>query len=77
MPIPNSNKVPRKQWLRWSEAARYVFNETYQTLVQSQKLFSHPKAKKMEDAHWDTVAWNAAWTAADATETVFAPQKAA
>jgi hypothetical protein len=78
MPTPNSNLVSRKQWKKWSEPSRYVFNEMYETMIQSQKLFnSHPKAKKMEDEHWVTVAWNAAWTAADAADAAVAPQKAA
>ena len=62
----NRYKVPQKQWRKWSDKAREVFNETYRTMVRNQWAFLHPKAEAAPRAHWRTVAWNAAWIAADA-----------
>jgi hypothetical protein len=62
----NINKVPLKQWKRWTPAARKVFNETYETMNANQGLFQHPKTAALPQAQWTTTAWNAAWIAADA-----------
>ena len=62
----NTHKVPLKQWRKWTPAARKVFNETYDTMVNNQGLFQHPKTAAVPQAQWTTTAWNAAWTAADA-----------
>lgn len=62
----NVNKVPLKQWKRWTPAARKVFNETYETMNENQRLFRHPKQAAVPQEQWTTTAWNAAWTAADA-----------
>lgn len=62
----NNHKVPLKQWKRWTPAARKVFNETYETMLENQGLFLHPKSAAIPQAQWKTTAWNAAWTAADA-----------
>lgn len=68
--IPNSYQVPKSQWKKWDEQARYVFNEVYCSMAYNQKFFLHPKATSASDKHWITTAWNAAWTAADATQGV-------
>lgn len=62
----NTHKVPLKQWRKWTPAARKVFNETYDTMLNNQGLFQHPKTAAVPQAQWTTTAWNAAWTAADA-----------
>ena len=62
----NRNKVPLKQWRKWNVAARKVFNETYGTMRKNQWAFLHPKQDKVSPQLWRTVAWNAAWIAADA-----------
>ena len=65
----NPNSVPRKQWKKWCDLARRVFNDTYLTIALNKEIMQHPKARKMSLEHWGTVAWNAAWTAADACQT--------
>lgn len=75
MPLPNHNlgqpvknrfKVPLKQWSKWSNHAKKVFNQLYQAMRPSlQWAFLHPDAHPSSKAHWDTVRWNSAWTAAD------------
>jgi hypothetical protein len=62
----NINKVPLVQWRRWDDTGRRTFNQLYGVMVDEQFLFVHPKAAAVPPKHWNTVAWNAAWTAADA-----------
>lgn len=62
----NNHKVPLKHWRKWTPQARKVFNETYETMLENQGLFLHPKQATVPQAQWKTTAWNAAWTAADA-----------
>lgn len=64
----NINKVPKKQWERWSLAARESFNRTYDFLYCNQKLVTHPKMTEIKPEHWKTIAWNAAWIAADSVD---------
>jgi hypothetical protein len=65
--IPNKHKVPAKQWKRWSDRARAIFNEVFATMVE-QGIFLHPKATPAAREHWKTTRWNAAWVAADAAD---------
>ena len=60
--------VPARQWSKWGPVSRQVFNEVYSSMVGNQWIFLHPKQEKMSRSHWKTTAWNAAWTAADATK---------
>jgi hypothetical protein len=63
----NRYRVPEKQWNKWSEAARRVFNEVYYTLTRNRQVrLLHPKTKPLPAEEWQTPAWNAAWIAADA-----------
>lgn len=64
--VENRFEVPRRQWAKWSDQARSVFNDTYQVMMENQRLFLHPKAKAQEAEHWKTTCWNAAWSAAEA-----------
>jgi hypothetical protein len=64
----NTYKVPKKQWKKWNDAARAVFNETYYTILHNPDVMTHPKQKKIPAEHWNTLAWNAAWVAADAAK---------
>jgi len=67
MTTMNVHKVPAKQWRRWGDRARRVFNAVYSSM-SDQQLFAHPKAEKIRPAFWKTTRWNAAWIAADAAE---------
>jgi hypothetical protein len=60
----NLYKVPKSQWKKWSPQARRVFNTVYDSMVLNQWLFKHPKAPDLDNLHWKTTAWNAAWIAA-------------
>jgi len=66
--IKNANRVPKKQWNRWSIGARAIFNRCYDYFMDHQETLNHPKAPKLPPQQWKTVAWNAAWIAADACD---------
>lgn len=63
----NIYRVPMRQWRKWGALGRQVFNEVYSAMAGNQRLFLHQKQEKASRSHWRTTAWNAAWTAADAT----------
>jgi hypothetical protein len=71
----NKNRVPQKQWRKWSEAARAAFNDLYAMIYENQKLITHPRMEKIKAAHWKTVAWNAAWLAADRIDGKFGEER--
>lgn len=64
----NHHKVPARKWRNWPDICQRIFNNTYEQMVLNQPLFLHPKAAASRPEHWTTVAWNAAWTAADAAQ---------
>lgn len=64
----NQYRVPVKQWRKWSEAARAVFNRVYDFVVNNPELMTHPKADKLKPFHLKTIAWNTGWIAADAVD---------
>lgn len=64
----NVNKVPKKQWTKWSKEAKVIFNRCYDFFMNNQMTMNHPKAVQIPAAHWKTVSWNAAWIAADACD---------
>lgn len=61
----NAYKVPVKKWRKWSELARRVFNLHFYELKENQSILTHPQCDTMSARMWRTVAWNAAWLAAD------------
>ncbi len=67
MGVKNKYWVPKKQWNKWTESARVVFNQVYYNMT-SQKIFIHPQTKLMDSNEWRTIRWNVAWVAADAVQ---------
>ena len=63
----NRYRVPKKQWSRWNEDQRRVFNHVHSAMTGNQDLFMHPKAEPVPVDHWKTTSWNAAWEAATAS----------
>ena len=61
----NAYKVPVRQWRKWSELARRVFNLHFYELKENQAVLTHPKTQQISQREWRTQAWNAAWLAAD------------
>lgn len=68
-PVKNKHKVPVKQWNKWSNHARRVFNDMMYSLRPSMQFaFLHPDANAAPLEHWQTTRWNVAWVAAEATK---------
>lgn len=66
-PVKNKHKVPVKQWNKWSNLARRVYNDMMYSLRPSMQFaFLHPDAKAAALEHWQTTRHNVAWTAAEA-----------
>lgn len=61
----NINNVPKRQWRKWNQQSRYIFNSVYNQMSY-QHTVKHPQMDKMYDDYWNTIRWNAAWLAADA-----------
>lgn len=54
-------------WKKWDEKQRKLFNGTYDDIVRvGSALFLHPVTvqRELSDDEFQTIAWNAAWTAA-------------
>lgn len=59
--IKNKYKVSKKQWNKWSEEGRKLFNDIY----KFQKGVILPNGfKKLNNEEWKTVCWNFAFLAA-------------
>lgn len=65
MTTPNTHKVPLRQWRKWSEHAKRVFNTLFSTVEGNQGIVTHPQAKLIPEKEWCVIAWNVAWLAAD------------
>lgn len=63
--VENLYKVPRNQWKKWDDRQRSMFNMMNEFLLDHQEIMNHPEAPVLHPKHWDTIAWNAAWMAAD------------
>lgn len=64
-PVGNKFKVPSKQWKKWSNHARKVFNEMMKSATpHKQWMFLHPQQPTLPAKHWATTQWNFAWIAA-------------
>lgn len=66
MTVDNVYNVPKSQWRKWAGLGQQTFNTVYEELVLNQAVMKHPAAPQLDVAHWETFAWNAAFTAASA-----------
>lgn len=64
----NRFRVPARQWAKWDETGRRVFNETYEAMSMNPRLFMHTKAGDISRRDWLVTCWNAAWHAASAAK---------
>lgn len=62
--VKNEHNVPPRQWNKWSDQAKRVFNSLHWNMMNNARLFLPPGTKKPEG--WGVTAWNVSWTAADA-----------
>jgi len=68
-PVKNKHKVPKKQWDKWSNLARRVFNDMMYSMRPSMQFaFHHPSTLPLAKEQWQTTRWNAAWSAAEAVK---------
>lgn len=63
--MKNKHKVDKKVWSSWSDQAKNAFNYCYEWFLGNQSKMAHPKAEAIKKEHWETIAWNAAWIAAN------------
>lgn len=61
----NINKVPKKQWKKWTVEGKRAFNSMFELMVNNQELFLHPKTPEAPVNQWQTTAWNVSWECAD------------
>lgn len=64
----NKYQVGARKWRNWPDLCQRVFNQTYESINLNQLIIIHPGGEEDTPEHWDTVAWNAAWLAADACQ---------
>lgn len=65
MATENIYKVPNRQWRKWNQQSRFIFNHIYSQMEYQQSI-CHPLAKDIPEYQWTTVRWNAAWIGAEA-----------
>lgn len=61
----NTHSVTKRQWKKWDEPQRYLFNALYEYMEKYQHLFVHPKTILAPQEYWNTTAHNAAFMAAE------------
>lgn len=66
----NEHKVAKEQWDCWAIGSQAVFNSVYQQMTRTPRVFLHPATGPLPYSEWNTIAWNAAWTAADACQDI-------
>ena len=57
--------VGKRQWKKWNEAEREMFNDLNEIMLNYKSMFEHPQGPDISNVQWSTTAWNAAWTAAE------------
>lgn len=63
--VKNSYRVPKRQWNKWNANAQMTFNSLFHFSMNNPKMMRHPAMKHILSPHWETIAWNHAWIAAD------------
>lgn len=63
--IDNTYRVPKRQWNKWNDSSKYIFNELFEHIKDNQELYLHVQNKIIIDkSYWEFTAWNAAFMAA-------------
>ena len=63
--LRNLYGVSKRQWNKWNDNQKFVFNSLYKMMKDNQSLFKHPEGPLINHGQWKTVAWNASFMAAD------------
>lgn len=53
---------------RWTEAQRRIYGRVFRYFTVNQAACCHPDMAKASAEHWETIAHNAAWLAAEFLE---------
>ena len=62
--VHNAHSVPAKQWVKWSDFQRSMFNGLYDFLLGNQRIINaSPSFEQLPFEQWRVIAWNAAWSA--------------
>lgn len=69
--IDNTYRVPKRQWLKWDDKQRQIFNYMYDYVSMNQTLFKHPKDAIDPLYKWKTTAWNVAFIAANDLKEIY------
>lgn len=64
--VQNKHKVSKAQWEKWPHQSQETFNWLFELMTRDTRLFLHPKSPAPSEQGMRTMAWNAAWLAADA-----------
>lgn len=71
--MKNTYKVPIKKWSKWSNQAKFVFNEVFCACTAKSRTLWPNSLKGTNRNAIKCMAWNTAWIAADAAqEAIFA-----
>lgn len=62
----NAYKVPKRQWRKWADAERAVFNEVLRAIRDGWDVLFPDSMQNVRAPARRIAAWNAAWIAADA-----------
>lgn len=62
--IANSHSVPKKQWNKWNENQRVLFDLIYRTATQDKRPVQ-PLDPAIPSEHLEALGWNIAWLVAD------------
>jgi hypothetical protein len=64
-PVKNKYGVPKKQWEKWSNHARKVFNDMFVSLrPRNQFVYLPPDSPLLPKTSWEVLQWNVSWMAA-------------
>ena len=64
--VKNTNKVSSRMWSNWRDDQRRLFNATHDEIMRlGPTLMLHPNNVQMPHEEFSTIAWNAAFIAAD------------
>ena len=66
--VDNRFKVPAKQWDKWSDHARGVFNSLFGQLSKNKDIVAPSSMHGLTQRAWYVLCWNVCWLAADAVD---------
>ncbi len=62
--VENKFEVPKKQWKKWNDVEQQCFIDLYESMIENPWAYD-PQLHMTYGEDWKTLAWNAAFMAAD------------